>query len=99
MRCSALQAILCCQVHGYLYKKSWDTRTAAGEVLGHLAHHFGHWTTDDLQRACDQQHGQSSAPAKGSSAGITLDAFNLQQVLDKGTALLGSAGQVRHARF
>ena len=82
-------------MHGYLYKKSWDTRAAAGEVLGHLAHHFAHWSPAELQHACDRQHGPAGGPAPAASAAISLQSFNLQQVLDKGTELLGSAGQVR----
>jgi hypothetical protein len=94
-RAPATHALPAAQVHGYLYRKSWDTRTAAGEVLGHLARHFGHWTAEDLQRACDRQNGAGSGSAACAAAGISLESFNLQQVLDKGTALLGSAGQVR----
>ena len=81
------------QVHGYLYHKNWETRVAAGEAIGHLAEVFVHHSAQDLLAASGSTAGSTPSPV-GSSA---LNAFNLQLILEKGTALVASGGQVGRA--
>ena len=97
--CRCHRLFLALQVHAYLYNKSWDTRIAAAETLGHLAALFPHHSATDLARACAEQHGSSakppiSSPQPSGTAGA-LKAFDVQAILEKGTALLASGGQVR----
>jgi hypothetical protein len=81
-------------VSAYLCHKSWETRVAAGEAIGHLADSFMHHSVQDLADQCVACGGASTAISHAVT--LSFQAFNLQQVLDKGSALLASGGQVRH---
>lgn len=88
----------CChatQVSAHLYHKTWETRVAAGEALGLLADHFAHISVRDLSTCCQP------ANSCGADAGVSLTfkSFNLQHVLEKGSALLASGGQVGKQRW
>ncbi len=85
------------QVHAYLYNKNWETRVAAGEALAYLADAFEHHTPDGLARhalACGETPEALQAMAGGAGVSLSFTTFNLQQVLDRGTPLGASGGQV-----
>lgn len=77
----------------YLYSKGWDTRIAASETLGLLAEAFPHPSVADLAARCQELHGYGGNIDL--TTPMTFSTFNLQLLLDKGTALLASGGQVR----
>jgi hypothetical protein len=91
---------LCCaftlQVHNLLYSANWDTRVAAAATIGLLADAFPHHSVKQLahsaQGADAQQQEQLHALQQGIH--ITLQAFDLAAVLQKGEPLLASSGQV-----
>mgnify|MGYP001807552526 CR=1 FL=1 len=67
---------------------------AAGEALGYLADIFVQQTPDELRQqalACGVDEA-SLPPCEGP---LTFSGFSLQQVLEKGTPLGASGGQVR----
>lgn len=83
------------QVAGHLYSKSWETRVAAGDAIGHLAEAFMHHSVQDLVASVGRQAAGSASSSH--QVNLTFSAFNLKQVLEKGSALLASGGQVRAA--
>jgi TATA-binding protein-associated factor len=100
--CMAINILfLTMQVHSLLLHKSWETRTAAGEALGLLADAFPHATVTDLAAAAGVQQRAAEASQPQQNAGgealqvSALEAFHLQTILDRGTALLASGGKVR----
>ena len=88
------------QVSVFLSSKAWDTRAAAGECLGQIAEHCKHHTPQDLRQAVPNQSASTSSAAHANPAKDALDSllslagFSIKEVLDKGTPLLASAGQV-----
>ena len=66
------------QIYGYFRNSNWDTRTAASWALEEVAKN-AIWTGGPLSGGDEQ--GQ-----------LTLDKFNLNLVLSRGTALVGSSG-------
>ena len=85
------------QVHVYLYHKNWETRVAAGEALAYLAEIFEHHTRHDLRRQAHACFGsdEALAQAMGPDGPLTFSNFSLQHVLERGTPLGASGGQVR----
>lgn len=91
------------QVHECSYSTTWDTRLAAAAALGYLAEAFPHHTPATLRAAAAAAAGGGgpcdSAGPSGSGGHEEqqpcFQAFNLQQVLNQGTPLLSSGGQVR----
>jgi hypothetical protein len=77
------------QVTAFLYHKTWETRVAAGEAIGLLADHFVHPSVKDLGEKCH------ASPPKSHYISLTFKNFNLQHVLEKGSALLACGGQVK----
>ncbi len=70
---------------------------AAGEALAYLADAFEHHTPDGLARhalACGETPEALQAMAGGAGVSLSFTTFNLQQVLDRGTPLGASGGQV-----
>lgn len=68
---------------------------AAGEAIGHLAEAFPHVTVADLEARAGVKQPTGAAGSSSNNGGMTFAAFNLQTILQKGTALLASGGQVR----
>lgn len=91
------------QVAVHLKHKEWDARVAAGHCLGLLADHFQHVDVSDLCRAAGvkpEQLGGDMSEIKTEEDGqrkLSFKDFNVLQVLDQGTPLLASWGEVRHA--
>ncbi len=80
----------------YLYNKNWETRVAAGEALAYLADIFEHHIPDDLRRqalACGVSE-EVLTQAEGLDTPLTFSNFSLQHVLERGTPLGASGGQV-----
>jgi hypothetical protein len=91
------------QVQVLLHAKRWETRTAAGECIGLIAEHVQHPTAADLQRAaagCTASPGTQTTTADADAAApegdgmLSLDAMDMQRVMEQGTPLLASGGQV-----
>lgn len=84
------------QVHNLLYSANWDTRIAAAATIGLLADAFPHHSVKQLAQSAQggdaQQQEQLHALQQGIH--ITLQAFDLAAVLQKGEPLLASSGQV-----
>ena len=90
------------QVQPLLHAKRWETRTAAGECIGLIAEHVQHPSVADLQQAAasladaDAHAGPGRAEqdlAVGEGM-LALEGLDMQRVLEKGTPLLASGGQV-----
>ncbi|KAK9916950.1 hypothetical protein WJX75_009151 [Coccomyxa subellipsoidea] len=89
------------RIQPLLQHKRWETRTATGECIGRIAEHVQHATPADVQAATGEAAGalepkDESAAAKGSEAAegaLSLEAFDLERVLQMGTPLLASGGQ------
>ncbi len=89
-----------------LASKSWETRVAAGNGIGHLAEHFAHHTPTSLQSAHtrtqqhhheqQQQHQQqaSNAATTEDLCLIGLESFNAAHVLEHGVTLAGGSDSV-----
>lgn len=91
------------QVQPLLNAKRWETRTAAGECIGLIAEHVQHPSVADLQQAAaasvaseDAHAGPGSAePELATCEGmLALEGLDMQRVLEQGTPLLASGGQV-----
>jgi hypothetical protein len=85
-------------VHGLLYSANWDTRTAAAATIGLLAEAFPHHSISQLAaagtaQASDAQQLQQLQELQ-QGIHITLQSFDLSNVLSKGEPLLASGGQV-----
>ncbi|MEW5306068.1 MAG: hypothetical protein WDW36_008565 [Sanguina aurantia] len=86
------------KVHGFLYNPTWETRVAAADALGQLAAVFRHHDAQSLMDA----HSRGSSVERASAAGKAQHAaacsagfkgFNLQHLIEGGTALVASGGQ------
>lgn len=85
--------------------KDWEARVAAAHCLGLLAEHFQHHTPRALAQAAGRggeaggsgsEPGQGGASAQGDGGGqLAFGSFSISRVVDRGTALLASAGEVR----
>ena len=91
------------QVQVLLHAKRWETRTAAGECIGLIAEHVQHPAAADLQRVAADCAASPGAHAGGEDADeaapagegmLSLDAIDMQRVMEQGTPLLASGGQV-----
>lgn len=98
-------------VSGHLRHNEWDARVAAGHCLGLLAEHFTHHTAADLEAAAaagapdggepgvKAEEGAAGAggagPADTSSHLLSFGSFSVKQVLEQGTPMLASGGEVR----
>ncbi len=88
------------QVQARLRSESWDSRTAAGECLGRIAAHCQHHCAADLAAAArgaaasQKQPEQEQLDAKPDAALLSFQGFSIAQVLERGTLLLASGGQV-----
>lgn len=74
-----------------LYSKSWDARIAAGEAIAQLAGIFVHNSVQDVARASHR----TGAPLPDQNVNLSFTSFHLSKILEKGSALLASGGQVR----
>lgn len=101
--------LLLLQIQPLLQHKRWETRTAAGKCIGYIAEHAKHATVAEVQAAVEasqaggmvspkDESGASSSeePAEGM---LSLATFDLERVLQVGTPLLASGGQVCLALF
>jgi hypothetical protein len=66
---------------------------AAGETLGLLAAAFPHHSAQELIALCSVQL-ESDISGSISSGNASFKEFNLKQILERGSALLASGGQV-----
>ncbi len=90
------------QVAACLGHKSWEARVSAGEAIGLLAEAFPHHSVQDLESHCAAAgRGDDDGAAAGAAAepqsggGLMFQEFDLQRILEKGSALLASGGQVQ----
>jgi hypothetical protein len=94
------------QVSVHLKHKDWDARIAAAHCLGLLAEHFAHPSVANLcsvagidveQLASVKHEPVGAAGDGGEDAGphtLRFEGFNVAQVLEQGTPLLASWGEV-----
>lgn len=86
------------QVHGFLYKSKWETRIAAGDTIGQLAAVFAHHDTHSLREVHDQgslvKMENDGHKANTVACSSNFRGFNLQHLIEGGTALVASGGQV-----
>jgi hypothetical protein len=84
------------QVHNLLYSANWDTRVAAAATIGLLADAFPHHSIKQLSQSAQGADAQQQEQLQALQQGIhiTLQAFDLAAVLQKGEPLLASTGQV-----
>ena len=85
------------QVHAYLYHKNWETRVAAGEAIAYLADIFQHQSPEDLRQHALSCGVPQDALQPVQPCALSFTGFGLQQVLDRGTPLGASGGQVGKA--
>ena len=81
-----------------LYSKQWEARVAAGVCFGLVAEHTQHHTAAELRAAAGGSSGtgrsEASACIEGEGARFGLEEFSLDRVLEQGSALVQSGGQV-----
>lgn len=86
------------QVHGFLYKSKWETRIAAGDTMGQLAAVFAHHDTHSLRKVHNQESlvkmENDEQKAHTATCSPNFRGFNLQHLIESGTALVASGGQV-----
>ena len=85
------------QIRRCLRNKQWDTRIAASTCLGRMAAHFQHHTASSLAQQAESKPLNMQVKLEGSEASagsMTFGNFDISQVLQQGTVLLASAGQV-----
>ena len=92
------------QIQPLLQHKRWETRTAAGKCIGLIAEHAKHTTVAEVQAAAEaSQAGGTVSPkdeatyssVESAEGMLSLATFDLERVLQIGTPLLSSGGQVR----
>eukprot|EP00124_Ichthyophonus_hoferi_P002688 Ihof_evm3s194 gene=Ihof_evmTU3s194 len=79
---------LLARVHSFLRSKNWDTRTAASQAIQAIAENIPKWDppADPNYMEVKVENG------KEEEGQLLFDSFSIERVLDKGSALLGSAG-------
>lgn len=84
------------QIHSCLRHTQWDTRVAASTCLGLMAAHFTHHSVITLAEAAEPAAAASPVKVEelGAPSAMSFQNFNISQVLQQGTALVASGGQV-----
>ena len=84
------------QIHSCLRHTQWDTRVAASTCLGLMAAHFTHHSVSTLAEAAEPAMAASPVKVEELSAAsaMSFQNFNVSQVLQQGTILVASGGQV-----
>ena len=78
-----------------LYSKQWEARVAAGVCFGLVAEHTQHYTAAELRAAAGDSSGTRKPEAtEEEGACFGLEGFSLKRVLEQGSALVQSGGQV-----
>lgn len=87
--------VACLQIRSCLRHTQWDTRVAASTCLGLMAAHFTHHSVVTLADAAGPA---IASPVKteelDGAAAMPFHDFNITQVLQQGTVLVASGGQV-----
>ncbi len=79
------------QIHACLYHKQWDARVAAGDAFALLSDAFPNHTAAEVLLGAGIHAGHPTAHSAPTPALVHLD---IKVLLEKGTALLASGGQV-----
>ena len=86
------------QAQALLYHRDWETRVAAGHLVGALAEHCAFPSTSDLSKILltgSVPHNSSDvAQAESGASCKSLARFNLAEVLQDQLPLLASSGEV-----
>ena len=78
-----------------LYSKQWEARVSAGICFGLVAEHTQHYTAAELRAAAgDSSVTGKSEASQEEGACFGLEGFSLDRVLEQGSALVQSGGQV-----